>query len=44
IEQEHNREQVIRCIADILLQKIKINTFCKVTEGSEGTFVEVIAY
>ncbi|CAG8612566.1 8300_t:CDS:2, partial [Racocetra persica] len=42
VEQEHDREQVVRGIADILLQKIKMNILRKVTEGSEGTLVEAV--
>ncbi|CAG8518051.1 10344_t:CDS:2 [Rhizophagus irregularis] len=40
IEEEHEKERVARGITDVLLQEIKLNVFCRVSENS---FVEIIA-
>ncbi|GBC35246.1 hypothetical protein GLOIN_2v1510726 [Rhizophagus irregularis DAOM 181602=DAOM 197198] len=39
-KQEHEKERVARGITDVLLQEIKLNVFCRVSENS---FVEIIA-
>lgn len=43
VEEEHEKERVARGITDVLLQEIKLNVFCRVSNGSENSFVEIIA-
>ena len=41
--EEHEKERVSRGITDILSQEIKLNAFCRVSNGSENSLVEIIA-
>ncbi|CAG8653609.1 7423_t:CDS:2, partial [Funneliformis mosseae] len=43
IENNHIKECIAGKIADILLQKIKLNALQRVSEGSENMLVEIIA-
>ena len=43
VEEEHEKECVVRGIIDVLLQEIKLNAFYKVSNSSENSFVEIIA-
>ena len=40
VEEEHEKERVARGITDVLLQEIKLNVFCRVSNGSENSLVE----
>ncbi|CAG8835394.1 35529_t:CDS:2 [Gigaspora margarita] len=44
VEQDYEREQVAKNITDDLLLKIKSNIFCRISNGSENSFVEAIAH
>ncbi|CAG8740052.1 15740_t:CDS:2, partial [Racocetra persica] len=43
VEEEYEKECVVRGIIDVLLQEIKLNVLYKVTHGSENSLVEIIA-
>ncbi|RIB22356.1 hypothetical protein C2G38_2243340 [Gigaspora rosea] len=43
VEQESNREQIVRDITEYLMQLIKSNFFCQVFRDSENSLVEVVA-
>ncbi|CAG8763397.1 601_t:CDS:2, partial [Racocetra persica] len=43
VEQESEREQIVRDITECLMQLIKSNSFRRVSRGSENSLVEVVA-
>ena len=43
VEEDHEKEYVAREIVDILMQEIKLNALCKVSQDSENSLVEIIA-
>ncbi|RIB05002.1 hypothetical protein C2G38_634287 [Gigaspora rosea] len=44
VEEVHERERIVKIVTDVLLQKIRFNTLCKISRGSENSFIEIISH